>query len=203
MSANIKKLYATTFVNKQFIHAMLLRAVLCLLFAASPAIISANEITEHQIKAAYLYQLTQFVEWPEAAFDVQQPTFRLCVLGNDAIARQLTPLSKRTHNGRPIIVAFPQSISTVHGCHLLYIGASDSHHEAAILKKFKDAPMLTVSSQPGFAARGGIIGFVIVDKRVRLVINRIVARHVGIELSAKLLEVAVAYNDEPFKEELP
>ncbi len=188
-------------MNSNVVFYVVLR--ICLCAALSPVSVSLAETTEYQVKAAYLYQLTQFIEWPATTFDTQEPIFRFCVLGDDPTSQQLKPLSKRTHNGLPIILDYPQSINAVRGCHLLYIAASDIHHEANILKKFKDVPMLTVSSQPSFAARGGMIAFVIIDKRVRLVINRIVARDAGIELSAKLLEVAVAYNDDPYKDAQP
>jgi len=190
-------------VNSNAILCSMLQICLCLFSVVSSITVSLAETTEYQIKAAYLYQLTQFVEWPEAAFKGTTPAFRFCVLGDDPISEQLKPLTKRTYKGLPIILDYPQSASAARGCHLLYITTSNARHEATILKELKAAPMLTVSSQPGFAARGGTVAFVIIDKRVRLVINRIVARQANIKLSAKLLEVAVAYNDDPYQGSQP
>ena len=50
--------------------------------------------------------------------------------------------------------------------------------------------MLTVSDVPGFSRNGGIIGLVLVDRRVRFEINLAHARQVGLTLRASLLDLA-------------
>jgi len=164
--------------------------------------LTAQSATEPQVKVAFLYQFTQFTEWPATAFDSSNPGFRICVLGDALPARLLRPLTGKTHNKLTISIAYPQSASEMRACHLLYIN-TDNRREAAILKKYKNTPLLTVSSQPGFITRGGMIGFVIVDGRLRLEINRAAARRANIKLSAQLLEVAIIVKDIPSREQQP
>ena len=51
--------------------------------------------------------------------------------------------------------------------------------------------MLTVAD-PNGGTRGGVIDFVIRDGKVRFAIDRTLARRQRLELSSKLLEIAVA-----------
>jgi hypothetical protein len=50
--------------------------------------------------------------------------------------------------------------------------------------------VLTVGEADRFAQRGGMIGFVLENNRVRLDINRAAAESAGLRVSSKLLAVA-------------
>jgi len=188
------------FIKRSLVLDVRLSSIVCLaLFIGfKPAIVVASSATEYQIKAAYLYHFTRLVDWPSTAFNGTDSFFRFCVLGKDPFDEQLKPMGKRrTYNGLPIRLSYPQSALEARDCHLLYLSITDTSRAAAILRQLKNKPILTVSSHLGFISRGGIIGFVTVNKRIRLEINRAAARRAGIDLSAKLLEVAISVKDEP------
>jgi len=156
---------------------------------------NAVNATEYEVKAAFLYHFTQFIDWPENAFASPSDGFNICIMGKNPFGKALIPILKRNYKGHPFNLKFPDNANDARNCHLLYLASNDTKVDSAILSKLKDAPVLTVSSQPGFVERGGGIGFLLADSHVRFSINRTANEHIGIVSSAKLLELAVRVVD--------
>ncbi len=154
--------------------------------------VNAAEVRlENKIKAAYLYNFTKFIRWPE----LPEQSFNVCTVGKDEVTELLTALEGRKAQDRTIHLYNFQSVEEIDiPCQILYlakdepISAIPSLHGVLLVKSLKQA--LTVSSQPSFARQGGMIGFVLVDQRVRLQVNLAMLKRHGLEISAKLLEVA-------------
>src|ERR1019366_7169794 len=68
--------------------------VFCLLLvhATAPKIAAgqADSTGEYELKAAMLYNLTRFVEWPPSAFPDPQAPILPCILGRDPFGSSLT-----------------------------------------------------------------------------------------------------------------
>jgi len=160
----------------------------CLLpVANSYAITPASE---DKIVAAYIYQFTQFVSWPEIEY-TEDLKFSICVFGNDPVGRELEPLNGRQIDGRKITISYPKKINETSRCNILYIAKTKKHLLRKIFKYLHDKPVLTVSSIPDFARQGGVIDFIVYKNRIRLETNITVARHANLRISAKLLEVCL------------
>src|SRR5260370_7682249 len=50
---------------------------------------SAQPVNEYQLKAAYVYNLAKFVEWPAGTFKNAADPIAICVLGQSPIQRSL------------------------------------------------------------------------------------------------------------------
>jgi YfiR/HmsC-like len=166
-----------------------------LISALIPQVAKSFDAEEPQIKAAYLYQFTRFVEWPESSFNSPDSEFNLCVLGVNSFGVALSLLSQRAYETHPIVLRFLNTVKQTRDCQLLYISISESDHESDILTSVSNSPVLTVSSLPGFVERGGIIEFVRTGNHVRFSINHEACKRQGLACSAKLLEVAVKVMD--------
>lgn len=156
----------------------------------------------NKIRAAYIYQFSQFVTWPPAQLSSEK-YFTICVLGNEPLSDDLAPLNRRQLDERLIKVISAKTLHDSAGCSILYIAKTEQPRLQDILDYFQNKPVLTVSSIPNFAASGGIIGFIITDNKVRLEINRASALHANITISAKLLEIARLIKSERKQEEQP
>jgi len=177
--------------------------VLMLLIVIPPfnhAALAVNA-TEYEVKAAYLYHFTQFIDWPDSAFSSPQDGFNICIMGKNPFGSALMPLLKRNYKGHPFNLHYPTNATEARDCHLLYIATDISNNETSILESLKDSPVLTVSSLPNFVEKGGGIGFLLADNHVRFAVNRATNNHIGIVSSAKLLELAVQVVDERGTEE--
>ncbi|WKJ89654.1 YfiR family protein [Methylomonas montana] len=144
---------------------------------------------EYKVKAAYLYNFTKFITWPEKA----SPTFNICIIGNDPFGKLLDPLESKTVLDKPIRLYRFESAKQAKDCDIVYFDNTDQRADLAIpgvllIGSLKKA--LTVSSQPFFAESGGMIGFALDDEKVKLHINLKALKQSGLNVSAKLLEVA-------------
>jgi hypothetical protein len=166
--------------------------VLCLLIA-NPYITAAQDdvVGEYELKAAILYNLTNFVEWPASAYpDSSAPTI-VCVLGRDPFGGALTnSIPKEGGKGRPVVVRRVQPGKDIRDCHVLYISSSEKKVVGQIFATLKGTNVLTVGEMSQFALNGGIIQFTLIDKQVQFEINLDAASHAGLKISCRLLALA-------------
>jgi hypothetical protein len=174
----------------------LLRRVLsaALLVAATVATLaaaSAQQAGEADVMAAYLFNFTRFVEWPDGTPSASDP-FRLCVVAD----RAMTALIERTMTGeavkgRPSETAVPASIEDARRCQILFVGRTEMSRARPMVAALREHPVLTVSDATRFAETGGIIEFVRIDEHVRFRVNVEAAKRSRIAISSRLLRVAV------------
>jgi len=152
--------------------------------------LNAENELEFKIKAAYLYNFTRFVQWPDNTFATNDDPFNLCVLGKSPFLNALVSIEKRTVNLHPIVVRYTKNSSAIQDCQLLYIASSETKRLGKILSNLHGKPILTVASMPKFINRGGMLGFTLVKGKVRLEANLNNVRDTGLIIGAKLLEVS-------------
>ena len=157
-------------------------------------------VTQSEVEAVYLYNFAKFVSWPPEAAPQTAP-FAICTLGNDDFNGALDALtSNESLQGHRIVVRHLASIGNADGCHILFISASEEARLAKDLNAVKIKPILTVSSMPAFLERGGMIQFIVQDKRVRFAVNLDSALQCRLTVSSELLKVAVAVQGKPTEE---
>jgi hypothetical protein len=150
---------------------------------------------EYKIKAAYLYNFTKFIGWPE----LNSATFNICIVGNDPFQDLLDNLETKTAFDKPIRIFRYNNIKQAKDCQIVYFdkieaNAGFSMSNALIVGDLHHS--LTVSSQPFFAESGGMIGFVLEQEKIKLHINLKALKQSGLEISAKLIEVSTLINEE-------
>ena len=171
----------------------LLASCLVLVHAFTPGAAAGQQDSagEYELKAAMLYNLARFVEWPTSAYaDAQAPTI-LCILGRDPFGDSLTSLvAKQTASGRAVQIRRLANDKGIRDCYLVYISSSERKSIAEIFKTLRGTSVLTVGEMAQFAARGGIIQFGLEDKEVRFDVNMDAAREAGLKISSRLLVLA-------------
>lgn len=165
-------------------------AVLAFLLLVSTAVAEQPAFSEYQVKAAFLYNFAKFIEWPDKALSGDEPIV-VGVLGDDPFGEVLdeTLSGKKVGSHLLSIKRFSRLTGSEH-CHILFIADSEAGRTAEILARVGSAPTLTVGEAPGFAERGGMIGFVIEERRVRFDVNLKAVRDAGLKPSSQLLKVA-------------
>ncbi|MDJ0832296.1 MAG: YfiR family protein [Gammaproteobacteria bacterium] len=149
---------------------------------------------EYKIKAALLYKLTKFIEWPQSA--KQAPgEFNICVLGDNVFADALDPLTKRKVSERSISIHyFNRSDAIDQQCHILFITDSKRAFLANILGSINTQGCLTVSDINDFAEQGGVIELTQGKNKIGFKINLAQAKQADIALAAPLLELSTVIN---------
>jgi hypothetical protein len=152
---------------------------------------------EYQIKAVFLFNFTQFVEWPASAFADPAAPLIIGVLGEDPFGAQLDDAVRDEKIGlRPLVVRRYQRVDEIAECHLLFISGSEAGQLPKIMARLKGRSMLTVGDTAGFNRLGGMVRFVTENNKIRLRINVEAAKAAGLVLSSKLLRPAMIFNPE-------
>lgn len=152
---------------------------------------ASGQWEEIQVRAAYLYNFTQFVEWPEQSFASPSEPLTIGVLGPESQVKELAPLLEGRRIGRrPILVRQLKEPLDGRSCHVVLIteNANDRSEEAAAT--FRGQAILTIGNGESFARAGGIIGLYISEDRLRFSINHHAALENGLRISAQLLSLA-------------
>jgi len=143
---------------------------------------------EDNIKAAFLFNFTKFVEWP--ASDQTQP-FRICTVAEPAFGAAVErTIEGETTGGRPIEHVTPPNPDAARGCHILFVGHLDSDRIERWLGAARGVPVLLVGESRAAWDRGAHINFVVDANRVKFDVNPSAASRVGLTVSSKLLRVA-------------
>ena len=153
-----------------------------------------HQTTEYKVKAAFLYNFSHFITWPEHA-SRDDGKFNLCVLGGDPFGKLLDALAGKSVQKYSLEIKRLDSLDLAQSCQLIFVSQTGAGDLEYIMPALKDLPTLTVSDIEGFTARGGIIEFKLVDKKVRFNINIDAANHAGLTISSKLLSLATVVRD--------
>jgi hypothetical protein len=177
-----------------------LLALTCLAQARCSSAADA-EITEHQVKAAFIYNFAKYVEWPEAKDDSTDGRLFVCVVGNDPVGAELkAAVHDKTAKGKRLVVEHVEVGNDLRHCHMLFVGR-DGFDPAAVLDEVRDVPVLTVGDSDDFALRGGMINFRMQETKVRFEINAAAAEKARVRISSQLLKLAIRLIGTPPGEE--
>jgi hypothetical protein len=165
--------------------------------SGQPASAQGDQVGEYELKAAILYNLSRFVEWPPSAYASSQAPTVLCILGQDPVGTSLKTLGqKQDTNGRPVSIRQLKNEDGIRDCHVLYVSTSERKTFAQILTRLKGPNVLTVGEISQFAVRGGVIQFTLEDKQVRFEINLGAASRMALKISSRLLVLARIVKDQ-------
>ena len=145
---------------------------------------------EYEIKAAYLYNFINYIDWPENAFPAAGGTITIGVVGQNPFGAALEVLNGKQVKGRTVALKQIKDTKDLDQCQIVFINSSEKARLPELLEKLKDSRVLTVSEIDGFAQQGGIINFISEHNKVRFEINPDAAHRLGLNISSELLKLA-------------
>jgi hypothetical protein len=152
---------------------------------------ASAELSEHRLKAVFLFNFSRFVEWPPSAFPTADSPFVIGVFGRDPFGSDLDDVVRgETVHGRPLLIRRVQTAQDAAACQILFIPESERAKLDEILAALERSNTLTVSDLDGAARRGAMIRLVTDHEKIRLRINVESARAAGLTISSKLLRAA-------------
>ena len=168
-----------------------LAAVVLLSWSAPDSHAQASISPEYQIKAVFLFNFTQFVEWPSATFTNADEPFCIGILGDDPFDAFLDETVRgEKANGHPLVIQRYHNVEEAKNCQLLFVSRSESKRVDQILAGLKSRNVLTVSDIEGFAKNGGVIRFVNEQNKIHFRINLEAAKNANLTISSQMLRLA-------------
>ncbi len=176
-------------IRQRSYSGLALGLAICLGAFSPTSLRAADGLLESQVKAVFLLNFTRFIEWPSTAFESPDSPFAICILGEDPFGSTLDQVvSGEVVNGRRVVVQRIKRVPEPRTCHVLFWNKTEKDISRTLAAV--GPGVLTVSDGDGFLRAGGMIGFVIDNRRVRFDINQRVAEHARLKLSSRLLRVA-------------
>lgn len=175
----------------------MLRAVgLCLLLLALSTTTGAQTPTalddaEQHVRAQFVYNFANFVEWPNDAFANAETPITICLFGQVRFAPYLYTFNGSLIGNRVLEVQQSNKIEEIRsGCHVLYVGQDERVRLPNFWQEIQYLYVLSIGDRDGFADKGGIINIFRTDDRVRFDVNIENAIVNGLFLDSDLLALA-------------
>jgi hypothetical protein len=154
--------------------------------------------TEYLIKAGFIYNFANLVQWPSSSFAQPDSPIVIVILGEDHFGTTLDrALDGKKVNARSFVIKRARSISELQrtlgpqkDCQILYVSSSEMPHLSDAIQMLKGVPVLTIGETPGFARNGGIINLILEDNKVRFEVNVAAAKEADLNISSRLLALA-------------
>lgn len=146
----------------------------------------AYELSEYQLKAAFLMNFMAFTEWPAGTGD----TLTVCVYGPDPFGEELNKLEAKKVGSRNLKVRRSESVDDLEGCQVVFVSRDAVGNLSRLLERLNGKPVLTVADSPGAARDGVSINMETAQTKISFQVNLGAVRHNGLDLSSKLLRLA-------------
>ncbi len=169
---------------------------------------SASDL-EYKVKAAFLYNFTKFVDWPdEKIADANKPII-IGVVSDNPHEEAYEPLKKKSVKGRQVQIRYfrklvlpsdPEeddeeryrdTIQSLRDCHVLFICGPASQRHIDVIRVVKESGVLTIGETSQFILKGGVVNFVKRDQKIRFEVNLAAAREADLKIRSGLLKLAV------------
>ncbi|HZP58783.1 MAG TPA: YfiR family protein [Opitutaceae bacterium] len=166
-------------------------AVLFIFGEGGPIRAQNTPAQEYQLKAVFLFNFIQFVDWPAEAFPQAQSPLIIGVLGDNPFNSYLEEtVQGENMNGHPVVVRHYHHADEIGPCHILFISQSEDRRLTHVLADLKGRSILTVGDMEAFTQRGGMIRFITQNNKIHLQINVDAAKAAKLTISSKLLAPA-------------
>ena len=169
---------------------------------------------EYRIKAAFIYNFIKFVKWPEEANEGSEKTSKdddtitIGIIGKDPFGDAFEPVKGNPVRGRKIVVKqfgefrrlvndksndkakSEANIEALRQCQLLFTCSSEKKDTDRIIEIVRGHNVLTIGETDGFVEAGGIVNFILEEKKLIFEVNLVASKRAHLEISSKLLRVA-------------
>jgi len=162
---------------------------LILVCSFSGTITAQTSEKEANLKAAFIYNFTKYIEWDSNNED----DFIIGVMGSSPVTASLNEIAKTNMvNNKKITVRVFSKPEDIGDCNILFIPVipeNSLYSLQSILDK-ADKGMLTISEEPGFAKQGTAFNFFITNDKLKFEANLKTLLQSGLKVSSQLLKLA-------------
>lgn len=184
----------TNRVQKVF-STLLLAGFLSLLAQMTHAASDADSVKEYQVKALFLYNFANFVEWPKEAFTSPDEPLRMCLYGAVPFGEFLDMVNGASIRDRVLDVIRTTDYRKIQsGCHILFVGIDRQSQLEQFFKDLNHLFVLSVGNLDDFANSGGVVNIVRTQDQQQFEINLSKAIENGLFISSDLLALARIIN---------
>lgn len=152
--------------------------------------------SEYDLKAAFVYQFLSYVSWPGGVATAND-VLVVGVVGAPELGNNLAILAgDQAATSRPVDVRIVGPDVDVRDLDVLFVAASSAARTDALLQSAVENGVLTITETLPRPAHS-VINFEVIDNRVRFDVALGLARQNGLDVSGRLLQVALRVIEAP------
>lgn len=171
------------------LRALLLLPQLLLALILWTGSCGAGELSEYQVKAAFVLNLARYTEWPPQELSGSQE-IRVCTVGSDPFRQAFDALNGKQAKGKAIVVKHLAQPEGAQDCQVLFVGESMRRQVPRVLRAVQGAPILTIAEVEEFPEAGGMVNLLVEKNKTVLEVNHGALKRAGLQVSAQVLKVA-------------
>ncbi len=172
-----------------------------------PDIAQVERLEEYAVKAAFIYNFTKFIQWPETAFENSESPYLISVFGDDQVKTHFQTLDGKKSSERAIQIRYYPDAASLKSqtgtgetgflkSNVVFIGEQVGPDETLrILSLIADHPVLTIGEIRNFTKMGGIIQFFSRNDHLHFEINIKSGEQHALKFSSRLLKLAVVVDE--------
>jgi hypothetical protein len=140
-------------------------------------------------QSIFIFSFTRYVVWPDA---YSTGDFEILVLGDSPILEELKALSQKKKVGeRSIKVTKIKSVAEIRKANILFVSADKAAEIESIISKVNTQSILIVTEEPGLAAKGSNINFIVKDGKLAFELNQASLTKQNLKASMELSRLAI------------
>lgn len=175
-------------INLNAARTLTLSLLLVLPLLASQAAYAGNASKEDLVKAAYLYQFSKFIKWPEDPGLI----ITIGVIGDEPMASEFGAMDGKLSQGKSVVFMEVTSLEELRDCcDLIYIDSIQDKLVDDVLNTLSASPVLTVNDTEHFIQQGGMIRFIRKGTKLKFQVNLESAQQAGLKISSEMLKAAI------------
>lgn len=167
-----------------------LAVVAALLLAVHGTTTHAQAATEYGVKAAFVFNVANFVEWPTSVFPTPSTPIRVAVISGHPLPDFASTLTAKTIRGRSVVVETYEHAEQVGTVHIVFVAADAAAELRAAVKGSGGRPVLTIAEQPIETPGEAVISVGVSLTRLVFAVNLDAADAAELKISTNLLKLA-------------
>jgi hypothetical protein len=195
LAEGVRRPWTTRLCGAKVVKRTMLAGLACVLtlIVLFPSRVCAQLQDERAVKAAFVFNLTKYVEWP-------QPSQNLTIgfVGEGPMGEILHKvLDGKASDSRPIHVLLSPSDEQMEQCNILYIAYVEPKKIRAILDKVRTKNVLTVGETELFVQDSGMVALVRSGDHVQILVNLESTQNSHLKISSRLLNLSTIVRSAP------
>lgn len=176
---------------KKYMRRGVLLLVVCAAVCVPCTVLAAQaQPEEYEIKAAFIFNMLQFVEWPAGEL-ASRDTMAVCIYGKNPFETSLDSIEGKKIWGKTLLLRKINQPHQIRHCQIIFISSSEHNALPAVLNITRGISILTIGDSEGFSEQGVIINFFMAENnKVRFEINKEASMRAGLKISSHLLKLS-------------
>lgn len=148
--------------------------------------------SEYAVKASFIFNVANFVEWPAAAFASGSAPLKVAVITAHPIPDFAAALQGKAIRGHAVVVEQHATADHVEGSHVVFVTSDAVSQVRSLLKSTDGHPVLTMVEEEADTPGQAVVSLGIVQARLAFSVNLDAADAAGLQMNPNLLKLAKA-----------